>query len=163
MITKKEINKMYNGVFAFEHTDSYGTKFKLSIFTIGNIVAVRVYRGDALVFHRESISHRKFRQAAMLFENTKEWIINEDAHRSMHEHFGAENHAIYPAIRKTVEEWIAKHRRPMNIADAQALARPYKNKSQALDMVYTAACAFAHNPENCTFRERYNFSVQFSM
>lgn len=163
MITKKEINKKYNGVFTFEHTDSYGTKFKLSIFTIGNIVTVRVYRGDALVFHRESISHKKFRQAATLFENSKEWIVNEDEHRSMHEHFGAEHHAIYPAIRKTVEEWIAKYRRPMNIADAQALARPYKNKSQALDMVYTAACAFAHNPENCTFRERYNFSVQFSM
>lgn len=163
MITKKEINEKYNGVFTFEHTDSYGTQFRLSIFTMGNIVTVRVYRGDALVFHRGSISHKKFRQAVTLFENSKEWFINEDGHRSMHEHFGAESHAIYPAIKKTVEEWIAKYKRPMNIADAQALARPYKNKSQALDMVYTAACAFAHDPAYSSFREHANFSVQFSV
>ena len=163
MITKKEINEKYNGVYTFEYTDSFGTLFRLSIFTIGNIVTVRVYRGDALVFHRESISHKKFRQAVTLFENSKEWIVNEDEHRSMHEHFGAEHHAIYPAIKKTVEEWIAKYKRPMNIADAQSLARPYKNKSQALDMVYTAACAFAHDPAYSSFRKHTNFNVQFSV
>ena len=163
MITKKEINEKYNGVFTFEHTDSYGTKFKLSIFTMGNIVSVYVYRGDALVFHRQSCAYKKFRQAVILFEHSKEWIVNEEEHRSMHEHFGAEHHATYPAIRKTVEEWIAKYKRPMNIADAQALAKPYKNRSQALDMVYTAACALTHDPKNCAFRERYNFSVQFSV
>lgn len=163
MITKKEINEKYNGVFTFEHTDSFGTLFRLSIFTIGNVVTVRVYRGDALVFHRESISYRKFSYAVRCFDGTKEWIVNEDEHRSMHEHFGAEHHATYPAIKKTVEEWIAKYKRPMNIADAQALAKPYKNRSQALDMVYTAACALAHDPKNCAFRERYNFSVQFSV
>ena len=163
MITKKEINEKYNGVFTFEHTDSFGTQFKLSIFTMGNIVSVYVYRGDTLVFHRQSCVYKKFRQAISLFERSKEWIVNEDEHRAMHEKFGAESHATYPAIKRTVEEWVVKYKRPMNIADAQALARPYKNRSQALDMVYTAACAIAHDPANCTFRKRYNFSVQFSI
>lgn len=163
MITKKEINEKHGGVLTFEHTDSFGTKFVLSIFTMGNIVAVRVYRGDALVFHRESKSYRKFSYAVHCFDGSKEWIVNEEAHRAMHEHFGAESHAIYPSVRKTVEEWIVKYKRPMNIADAQALARQYKNKSQALDMVYTAACAFAHDPANLLFREKNNFSVQFSI
>lgn len=163
MITKKEINEKHNGVYTFEHADSYGTKFKLSIFTMGNIVSVYVYRGDALVFHRQSCAYKKFRQAVTLFENSKEWIVNEKEHKLMHEKFGANAHATYTMVKKSVEEWIAKYRRPMNIADAQAMARPFKNKSSALDMIYTAACAFAHDPAYSSFRKHTNFSVQFSI
>lgn len=163
MITKKEINEKYNGVFAFEHTDSYGTMFKLSIFTMGNIVSVYVYRGDALVFHRQSCAYKKFRQAVTLFENSKEWIVNEEDHLAMHEKFGTDNPANYIDIRDKVQDWVKKNKRPMNIADAQALARPYKNRSQALDMVYTAACTIANSPAYSSFRKHTNFSVQFSI
>lgn len=163
MITKKEIKEKYNGVYTFEHIDSFGTRFKLSIFTIGNVVSVYVYRGDTLVFHRQSCVYKKFRQAAMLFENTKEWIVNEKDHRAMHEDLGSDEPTSYVSIRDNVQDWVKNNKRPMNIADAQAIARKYKDKSKAMNMIYTAACAIANDPANCTFRERYNFSVQFSL
>lgn len=81
MITKKEINEKYNGVLRFTHTDSYGTFFELQLFTIGNIVTLRVYRGNTLVFHRESCVYKKFRDAVRCFDGTKEWIINEKSIR----------------------------------------------------------------------------------
>lgn len=163
MITKKEINEKYNGVYRFTHTDSYGTFFELQLFTMGNIVMLRVYRGNTLVFHRESKSYRKFTYAVRCFDGTKEWIVNEKDHLAMHEHFGAEKPTDYILIRNNVMDWVKKNKRPMNIADAQVLARPYKDKSRALDMVYTAACAIAHGSLYATFCKSNNFSVQFSI
>lgn len=163
MITKKEINEKYNGVYRFTHTDSYGTFFELQLFTMGNVVAVRVYRGDALVFHRESTSYRKFSYAVRCFDSTKDWIVNEKDHLAMHEKFGADNTANYIDIRDKVQDWVKKNKRPMNIADAQILARPYKNKTIAMDMVYTAACTIANSPAYSSFRKHTNFSVQFSI
>lgn len=163
MITKKEINEKYNGVLRFTHTDSYGTFFELQLFTIGNIVTLRVYRGNTLVFHRESCVYKKFRDAVRCFDGTKEWIINEKEHPAMHEKFGAEKPTDYILIRNEVMDWVKKNKRPMNIADAQVLARPYENKSKAMDMIYTAACAIAHGPLYATFCKSNNFSVQFSI
>lgn len=163
MITKKELKEIYNGVYKFEHTDSYGTRFVLTIFSMGNVTTLYVYRGDALVFHRQSCAYKKFRQAAVCFENTKEWIVNEKDHLAMHAHFGSDRQINYTDIRDEVMDWAKKNKRPMNIADAQVLARQYKNKSSAMDMIYTAACAIANSPAYFSFSKSNNFSVQFSI
>lgn len=163
MITKKQLNEVYNGIYEFEHTDSYGTRFVLKFFSMGNIILLYVYRGSKLVFHRQSCVYTKFRDAAKCFDGTKKWIVNEKEHKSLHERFGSTEVTDYLCIKREIEEWAVQNKRPMNIADAQALAKHYKNKSKAMDMIYTAACAIAHDPAYSSFSKSNNFSVQFSI
>ena len=89
MLTKKQVNKEHNGVLRFEHVDSLGSKFVLLLFTIGNLAIVRVYRGENYerLVYSNALSYEKFRQAAEVFENAKERILDEQNNHWLHKRF----------------------------------------------------------------------------
>lgn len=64
----------------------------------------------------------------------------------------------YQEVKKMVQEWIITNKRPMTADDAQKLAG---DDIHALNGIYTAACYFAHNPGEASFRKNNHFDVKF--
>ena len=157
-LTRKQVEAC-GGVYTLDHTDSRGVNFVLKVFTMGNMVTVRVYgKKGTLLYHFEA-APRTWKEAVDTFHDNARRIQDEDDH--IHVMFARKCEVPYTEVKKAVEEWIVQHERPMTPGDAQVLADRWENRSLAMQHVYTAACAFENAPMNCDFAKRHNFRVDF--